>query len=62
MVRRRFHLAGREVGLVAPRGKAVPTPARLSRLRLADRPQSAGVVVHLERATREDGGVWSDAP
>ncbi|MBL8943559.1 MAG: helix-turn-helix transcriptional regulator [Myxococcales bacterium] len=50
----RIHLADREVGLVAPRGKAVPTPARLSRLRFAYRPQSAGVVVHLERVAREE--------
>lgn len=51
----RIHLVEREVGLVAPPGKPVPTPARLARLRFAYRPQSAGVVVHLEAAARKDG-------
>jgi putative molybdopterin biosynthesis protein len=50
----RIHLVDREVGLVAPRGKPVPTPARLARLRFAYRPQSAGVVVHLEKVAHDE--------
>lgn len=50
----RIHLADREVGLVAPPGKPVPTPAKLGRLRFAYRPQTAGVVVHLERIARDE--------
>lgn len=51
----RIHLVDREVGLVARPGKPVPTPARLSRLRFGYRPQSAGVVVHLERIAEQEG-------
>lgn len=51
----RIHLVDREVGLVAPPGKPVPTPARLGRLRFGYRPQSAGVVVHLEAVARAEG-------
>ena len=51
----RVHLVQREVGLVAAAGKAVPPLARLGRLRVGYRPQSAGVVVHFEQAAREDG-------
>jgi putative molybdopterin biosynthesis protein len=50
----RIHLVDREVGLVARPGKPVPTPARLARLRFAYRPQSAGVVVHLEQVARDE--------
>ena len=51
----RIHLVDREVGLAAPAGKAVPAPSRLGRLRLGYRPQSAGVVVHLEKTARDEG-------
>lgn len=51
----RIHLVQREVGLVGPKGKPVPKLAQLGRLRFAYRPQSAGVVVHLEQAARADG-------
>ncbi|MBC8072724.1 MAG: helix-turn-helix transcriptional regulator [Deltaproteobacteria bacterium] len=51
----RIHLVDREVGLVGPPGKPVATPARLPRLRFAYRPQSAGVVVHLEKVARDEG-------
>jgi putative molybdopterin biosynthesis protein len=51
----RIHLVDREVGLAAPAGKAVPPPSRLGRLRFGYRPQSAGVVVHLERLARDEG-------
>lgn len=51
----RIHLVQREVGLVAAAGKTVPPLARLARLRVGYRPQSAGVVVHFEQAARADG-------
>lgn len=51
----RINLVEREVGLVAPAGKPVPAPSRLGRLRFGYRPQSAGVVVHLEALAREEG-------
>lgn len=51
----RINLVEREVGLVAPAGKPVPTPSRLGRLRFGYRPQSAGVVVHLEAVARAEG-------
>ncbi len=51
----RIHLVDREVGLVAPAGKPVPAPSRLGRLRFGYRPQSAGVVVHLEAVARDEG-------
>jgi putative molybdopterin biosynthesis protein len=51
----RINLVDREVGLVAPAGKPVPAPSRLGRLRFGYRPQSAGVVVHLEAVAREEG-------
>ncbi len=47
----RIHLVTREVGLCA-RGP-VPRLAELSKLRLAARPATAGVLVHLERALAE---------
>ncbi|HET6585353.1 MAG TPA: substrate-binding domain-containing protein, partial [Nannocystaceae bacterium] len=50
----RIHLVEREVALVAAPGKSVPTPARLGKLRFGYRPQSAGVVVHLERIARDE--------
>lgn len=50
----RIHLVDREVGLAGPAGKAVPPPSRLGRLRFGYRPQSAGVVVHLERFARDE--------
>lgn len=51
----RIHLVQREVGLVAGAGKPVPTLARLGRLRVGYRPQSAAVVVHFEQAARAEG-------
>jgi molybdate-binding protein len=51
----RIHLVRREIGLVAPRGRKLPTVADLARLRFAGRPPTAGVSVHLERALREAG-------
>lgn len=50
----RIHLVEREVGLVAPPGKPVPPPSRLAKLRFGYRPQSAGVVVHLEKVARDE--------
>jgi len=47
----RIHLVTREVGLCA-RGP-VPRLAQLAKLRLAARPPTAGVMVHLERALAE---------
>lgn len=46
----RIHLVAREVGLVSPRGAAVPSLGQLAKLRFAYRPQSAAIVVHFERA------------
>jgi putative molybdopterin biosynthesis protein len=51
----RIHLVQREVGLVAAAGKPVPPLARLGRLRVGYRPQSAAVVVHFEQAARAAG-------
>jgi putative molybdopterin biosynthesis protein len=48
----RLHLVRREVGLVFPRGKRAPRLEELSRLRLASRPPTAGVRVHLDAALR----------
>lgn len=51
----RIHLVQREVGLVAAAGKPVPPLARLGKLRVGYRPQSAAVVVHFEHAARAAG-------
>lgn len=51
----RINLVDREVGLCARPGEPVPPPSRLGRLRFGYRPQSAGVVVHLEELARRDG-------
>jgi excisionase family DNA binding protein len=48
----RIHLVRREVGLVAPAGKPVPELSALAKLRLASRPESAGVREHLDAALR----------
>lgn len=50
----RIHLVSREVGLVA-RGGEPPPLEQLARLRLASRPQTAGVRRHLDRALSAAG-------
>lgn len=51
----RLHLAGREIGLAAPRGRFVPALADISPERLGVRPRSAGLFLHLEEAARREG-------
>ncbi|WP_434380479.1 substrate-binding domain-containing protein [Melittangium boletus] len=51
----RLHLVHREVGLVAPPGRAPPVLERLPRVRLASRPRTAGVRHHLDEALRGVG-------
>lgn len=51
----RIHLVQREVGLVGGAGKSIPPLARLGRLRIGYRPQSAAVVVHFEQAAHAAG-------
>ncbi|MFE8595480.1 substrate-binding domain-containing protein [Archangium violaceum] len=51
----RLHLVHREVGLVAASGKRPPALERLSQLRLASRPPTAGVRHHLDHVLREAG-------
>jgi len=48
----RLHLVQREIGLVFPKGRKAPALKALARLRLASRPQSAGVRGHLDEALR----------
>ncbi len=49
----RIHVVRREVGLVAR--AEVPSLSRLGRLRLAARPATAGIAIHLERALAKAG-------
>ncbi len=51
----RIHLVQREVGLVGPPGGRAPAAADLAGLRLAARPGTAGIRLHLEAALREVG-------
>jgi putative molybdopterin biosynthesis protein len=51
----RLHLVHREVGLLAAPGKAPPPLERLSRVRFASRPPTAGVRHHLDQVLREAG-------
>jgi excisionase family DNA binding protein len=56
----RIHIVQREVGLVA-RGEEVPSPTELGGLRLAARPATAGIAIHLERALAKAGKKSRDA-
>ncbi|PTL76345.1 helix-turn-helix transcriptional regulator [Vitiosangium sp. GDMCC 1.1324] len=51
----RIHLVHREVGLITAPGKKPPALERLSRVRLASRPPTAGVRHHLDQTLRENG-------
>ncbi len=51
----RIHLVRREIGLVYRRSSEAPVVRALSKLRLASRPESAGVRQHLDRAIRKVG-------
>ncbi len=51
----RIHLVAREIGLVGARGGPAPQPSDLPRLRLASRPATAGVRLHLDASLRAIG-------